>query len=282
MRRGDRPTGRGRVRRITSGAVALTLLASLGLTLAAPPVDAVVGGKTVRSISDAPWIAQVISWDVCTGSVIASHWVLTAAHCVVDPSGHKVRGGYVVRSLKSAVPPASPGAVFPNTAVVIPPKYHGSGSVGPYDIALIYSKAAIAGPYLHLAGPKDISRWKPKAFATLFGYGEHSDNDQAFRPLTKKRIRILSDAKMAALGFGWPYYAPAVNLGTPGDNACYGDSGGPLVIGSRTAAKIVGVVNYGRGKCSSNIGNVYAEVGYRGTHPLWSWIRKTVLSPRRA
>lgn len=187
MSRSDQSTRPGRAWRITIATVSVAVGASVGSTFIAPPAEAVIGGKTVRSISDAPWIAEVMSAGVCSASVIASHWILTAAHCVVDKWGSGVLPGYfVVHSLQFR-PPMDLGTPFSGKDVIVHPKFRDPGYAGPYDVALIHSAATIAGPYLHLAGPKDTARWKARTFATLFGYGKHSDKDRHGRQLTKKK-----------------------------------------------------------------------------------------------
>lgn len=61
------------------------------------PVQAIDGGYDAVLT---PWSAKVLSGGLCTGSVIAPHWVLTAAHCVKvnNPGaikiGEKASGNY--------------------------------------------------------------------------------------------------------------------------------------------------------------------------------------------
>lgn len=76
------------------------LCCALGMTaLAAHPGQAVEGGHDAIAT---PWTAKVLVSGLCTGTVVAPNWVLTAQHCVNDKQsgavklGEKAEGNYPV------------------------------------------------------------------------------------------------------------------------------------------------------------------------------------------
>ncbi len=229
------------------------------LSMVAPPI---VNGQTT---SDYPEVPMLYMRDrsgygaLCTGSLIAPEWVLTAAHCVTDSSDFRIYAidvgfGYSMRSMET-------------TTVAedwIPhPYYNGSGY---YDVALIKLAKPIEDyPLMRLSVEGFTSQDRGEEFRVV-GFGATSDDDQGTN--TAKRYTDLPLAYYdERLFVTWDQAG-----GSNNSNACHGDSGGPVLRmydnGSYAEA---GIVNFAAGNtqggdCEGN-GVANARVDY-----YLSWI----------
>lgn len=257
-----------------------------GPAFAAPPsalpdvTTNIVGGQQA-TIADAPWQVAIISASAsdeyngqfCGGSLIATQWVLTAAHCVVAeddsisaPSTIKILAGQA-----TLLTNANNRAV-PVSNIYVHPLY--TASANSDDIALIkltapltlvpgsIQKIDLPSSAPALGGPALITGWGSLAFG--------SNNFPTV--LRKATVDILADATCNAS------YSPgydATKMLCAGSAAldrdtCQGDSGGPLARLGDTWV-LHGVTSFGNGCANGQDAGVYTEVfTYR------SWINQYV------
>jgi secreted trypsin-like serine protease len=272
----------------TAALVAVTSVVSLGIS---GPVFAansgsgsevtplIVGGEQA-TIADAPWQVALITasasneWDgqFCGGSLIATQWVATAAHCVVSngspssPSSIKILAGQATLSQVSNTRAVAVSNIY------VHPLY--SSSTDTDDIALIKLTTPLtlvtgsiqtidlpSGPPT-LGGPVLITGWGSVAFG--------SNNYPTV--LRKTTVDILPDATCNAS------YSPGYDANKmlcAGSSAldrdtCQGDSGGPLARFAETWV-LQGITSFGSGCANGQDPGVYTEVNtYR------SWIAQYV------
>ncbi|XP_010370688.2 transmembrane protease serine 5 isoform X1 [Rhinopithecus roxellana] len=256
----------------TSGRVVSLRCSECG---ARPLASRIVGGQAVAP-GRWPWQASVAlgSRHTCAGSVLAPHWVVTAAHCMHSfrlsrLSSWRVYAGLVSHS---AVRPHQ-GAVVER---IIPhPLY--SAQNHDYDVALLRLRTplnfsdtvgAVCLPAKERHFPKGSQCW-------VSGWG-HTDSSHTYSSdmLQDTVVPLLStqlcNSSCVYSGALTPRMLCAGYLDGRAD-ACQGDSGGPLVCPDGDTWRLVGVVSWGLGCAEPNHPGVYAKVA-----EFLDWIHDTV------
>ncbi|XP_074191558.1 transmembrane protease serine 5 isoform X4 [Rhinolophus sinicus] len=213
---------------------------------ARPLASPIVGGQAVAP-GRWPWQASVAlgSWHTCGGSVLAPHWVVTAAHCMhsfrLSPlSSWRVHVGLVSHSMVRPHQGAVVERIIPH------PLY--SAQNHDYDVAL-----------LRLRTPLNFS-----------AHGSDTLQDTVV-PLLSTQLCNSSCIYSGALT---PRMLCAGYLDGRAD-ACQGDSGGPLVCPDGGTWHLVGVVSWGRGCAEPNHPGVFAKVA-----EFLDWIHDTAGSTK--
>uniref|UniRef100_A0A2I3MFQ0 Transmembrane protease serine 5 n=1 Tax=Papio anubis TaxID=9555 RepID=A0A2I3MFQ0_PAPAN len=256
----------------TSGRVVSLRCSECG---ARPLASRIVGGQAVAP-GRWPWQASVALGfrHTCGGSVLAPHWVVTAAHCMHSfrlsrLSSWRVHAGLVSHS---AVRPHQ-GAVVER---IIPhPLY--SAQNHDYDVALLRLRTplnfsdtvgAVCLPAKEQHFPKGSQCW-------VSGWG-HTDSSHTYSSdmLQDTVVPLLStqlcNSSCVYSGALTPRMLCAGYLDGRAD-ACQGDSGGPLVCPDGDTWRLVGVVSWGLGCAEPNHPGVYAKVA-----EFLDWIHDTV------
>jgi secreted trypsin-like serine protease len=252
----------------------LPFAALLALSGQAPDAEEETTGAT-------PWQAQIYSghpkwtaedmesgrdgWDLahkCGGSLIADHWVLTAAHCInqarID-NGHRVRLGADYLDNDE-------GVTYRIDRMVRHADFDDKSHR--YDIALVHFVAdgetdtANAGP----VEPIDLYDGPPlepgaNVYATGWGQTEEGKNKGFQAELTSVDLATASCASFPQYGGLVHEYQLCATGRTPGDDAdtCKGDSGGPLVL-EGDKPLLVGVVNWGIGCYRPDSAGIYLRI----------------------
>ncbi|MCW2504400.1 MAG: putative trypsin-like serine protease [Actinomycetia bacterium] len=191
---------------VIAGAALVTGLAAVTTTLAAqageqPVHPTISGGHTVSS---APWAAQVDFGGVCSGTIIAPHWALSAWHCLEDESDLSkltIRVGSVT--------------LHQGTAAKIKSVQHRG------DLALIELDRDVSATYQKLASAN------PPIGATvdIYGWGYTCDTCPQSTTLKTTTMTVATiDPQNGSTD------VPQVHLGQNGGGyAEPGDSGGPAM-----------------------------------------------------
>jgi secreted trypsin-like serine protease len=250
--------------------VVLLLLAA-GASSQTPPPTApkvepfIVGGKPVSNIADTHWQVALVDaksnpiFQFCGGALVASSWVVTAAHCVdnalvqKDPARLDVIAGtlsYNVGGVRSHV-----------DKIIVHPKWKQTGTQYDFDATLLKLKTPVTavapigliaptgalGPTVRVSGWGALSEGGPVSDKLMYVDVPVVSNDECNKPESY-------DGRISAQMF-----CAGVRAG--GLDACQGDSGGPVVAAAASDAKqLVGIVSWGFGCARELKYGVYTSV----------------------
>jgi trypsin len=262
---------RGLRRLLVCGLASVVMLAPI-LTI---PAIAVVGGQEADPQAHPYMVAVVDSAEpdpfrghICGGSVIATQWIMTAAHCYPGLTAGDLDVIVGIHDLAG-----SGGQRLDVAEIVVHPDYSGRRA---NDIALLRVETPMTAPVLPLASEADSQLWDAGVVATVMGWG--ATETGAPSVLHDVAVPIISDADCSSI-YG-SKVVPDINicagdLINGGVDRCRGDSGGPLVVPQGTETVAVGIVSWGSKKCGlPNAPGVYTEVG-----AFTNWIMSILDAP---
>jgi secreted trypsin-like serine protease len=247
------------------------VVALAALALTAAPSSAIVGGHDAAA-GAYPSIAEVHLGKsfLCTGTLIAPTWVLTAGHC------GSVTGAGVATPASWPAPlidvylgsnKAGQGTKATVAQAIVEPSYLATSG---YDITLLKLASPAAQAPTKVAN--DASIWTPGTSETIAGWGTTSEGGSTPSTLQEAQVPITTDAYCAGAYSDFDART-MVCAGFPqgGVDTCQGDSGGPLWGHTATGAlKVVGATSFGEGCARAGKPGVYARVADTA---LREWIR---------
>ena len=194
-------------------------------------------------------VADPFQAQFCGGAVIAPDWVLTAAHCIGDPSVPNM-------DVYAGDPDLyGTGERIPVSEIVMHPDWNPGNLSG--DLALLRLSSPTSAPPIVLA---DGSEYGPGSIATLAGWGGLVAYD-AGEEVSQEYATYLQAVDMTVWSDvdceQFPNIGPVddatqVCAGDPGSfgiggpDACQGDSGGPLAVFDPNQGWVqIGIVSYG-------------------------------------
>ena len=226
---------------------AVLLVSALAGTAAAqgPRAKASVVGGTPASLADWGFTASVLTpHTLCTGSVISPTKVLTASHCVGNPSTMTVR-------TNSSLAFAGGDVHFVDAATTNPQWNH--GFIG--DVAVLTLRTPTTAPPIQLASTaEDAVLTQPGAALSVAGFGARNP-----APRRKPKIGLLTTARVFVHGFcplptnlicdaggksgliAIANFKGKVRRRGIQRTVCSGDSGGPMVAATPTGLRQVGI-----------------------------------------
>ena len=249
-----------------------TAAVSAALTVNATPSHAVVGGHDAAA-GAYPSIAEVHLGKsfLCTGTLVAPNWVLTAGHC------GSITGTAVATPV--SFPPAlidvyigsnkpGQGEQVPVSEAIIPPDYLATQG---YDITLLHLARNSSKTPTTVAGAGETASWAAGTTETIVGWGATSEGGNTPDTLQEAQVPITTDSYCAG---AYSEFDPKTMIcaGFPqgGVDTCQGDSGGPMYGNVGGALRVVGSTSFGEGCARPGKPGVYARVG---DTTLREWIR---------
>lgn len=240
--------------------VALAVASLLGGARAA---EAIIGGAPT-TIAEHPWqvILQVNNSALCSGALVSSTWLVTAAHCVDGVGPDRVRMWAGLTSLSER----GEGNRLPVAEVIVHPGWNRSSYAN--DIALVRLAAPWTGAAnlqaISLPTTVDAANWPVQgSLGTISGWGVLSFGGQSTDQLQRADVHVLASPGAPCGSYG-PQFDPAVQLcagelnGTV--DTCQGDSGGPLVVVENGTPLLAGITSIGNDCATPNYPGVYSRV----------------------
>lgn len=208
----------------------------------------------------------------CAGSIIASRWILTAAHCA-PVFGRFVTAGHINLKSKDRIKlEVKKGHIHPEY----------NEKTYRHDIALIELKYPI---HFENMGLKSIQLLTPKmqeegavspgVVATATGWGSIREGGSYSNVLMHVELPIVShevaNAVNAYKGLIDETMIPA-GFSSGKKDSCQGDSGGPFtIVGTDGELVLAGVISWGKGCAQANSYGLYSNVS-----KSYDWILKMI------
>jgi hypothetical protein len=209
---------------------------------------------------------------ICSGAVVSTNVILTAAHCAIDETTGAVLDPSGFRAVTGAVDwtDTANRQVGHVSKVIVDPAYDPASATS--DAALLVLFTPTTAPSLRLATTADDNLEQAGTGAVIAGWGAMYAGASLEYGLEWASTVVQSSAYCGQFQFSNFFYNPllhlcSVNAPSYDTATCYGDSGGPLVTTDSTGRAVeLGVTSVGPADCNTVSADYFTAVA-----PLSSW-----------
>ena len=231
----------------------------------------IVGGRETV-IGNYPWMVSFAYYDqngklksFCGGSLVDKKWVLTAAHCEIQPTDVVIIGRHDLTQENGTVV---------NIRRFVPHEQYNSNT-SDKDIALVeleLSVEAVAPIALNQS-----TNIVDGTSVTVIGWGHLSEGGLASNTLQEVSVPTVPHILCKNSYSNLTENMLCAGEQQGGKDSCQGDSGGPLIKKINNKWTQVGVVSFGIGCARENYYGVYTRVSN-----FSNWITLKITSPELA
>lgn len=235
----------------------------------------IIGGSIAHSTAW-PWMTGLATkgksdfqGQFCGASLIASSWVLTAAHCIIDESTHNI--DVIINQAKFDTGTGERIAV---DKFFIHPLYNNDSLDN--DIALIKLQQPSEIKPIKTISRDSILDTAGHDALTL-GWGKTSATEKIYPDvLYQVGLPIMTDARCSSKLPGFTNNMLCAGAGAGQKDTCQGDSGGPLIVFNEKTHdwNQVGITSWGNGCSKKGFSGVYTRLKNYD-----SFLSETICSP---
>ena len=246
----------------------LLLLAIVVTPILGGRLPYIVGGHDAKE-GAWPWQAslQVYQQHICGASLISKQWVVTAAHCIMEPRSYYsvVLGAHDLYTYDYG----EPRGLLVKRIVVHPQWDDNENKANPNDVALLQLKSEVSlNRYIDtIALPSQDEDFAGNPDCWISGWGALKYGGKDPDILQELHVKVLTAAECREYEQNYQEWHICVS-GTNG-GACVGDSGGPLVCKAGGNWKLAGDASFVYGDCETDYPSVYGRVAH-----FADWIRQ--------